>query len=285
MLNYDVVMNWPFPDVVQTYTARDTILYALGLGYGVDPVDESDLRYVYEKDLVAAPTWPVVLGNPGGWTRDPKTGIDWVKALHGEQGLKIFSAMPPAGTVVGKNRVTEIIDKGPGKGALLLMERDIVDQATGKVVAMRTSTSFLRGDGGCGAPPKEQPKPATVPDRAPDITHELTTRPEATLIYRLSGDYNPVHVDPAVAKRAGFERPILHGLCTFGMSGRALVAAVCDDDPSRLKEIEGRFSAVVYPGETITFDIWKEGAGEIRFRARIASRNATVFNNGRAVIS
>jgi acyl dehydratase len=124
-----------------------------------------------------------------------------------------------------------------------------------------------------------------IPERAPDLSHALTTRPEATLIYRLSGDYNPVHVDPAVAKKAGFERPILHGLCTFGMSGRALVAAVCDGDPSRLKEIGGRFSAVVYPGETIGFDIWKEGAGEIRFRARVAERNAVVFNNGRAVIA
>lgn len=285
MLDYDAVMTWPFADVVQTYTARDTILYALGLGYGVDRADADELRYVYEKDLICAPTYPVVLGNQGPWMTDPRTGIDWVRSLHGEQGLKIFAPLPPQGTVVGKNRVVGVIDKGPGKGALLMMERDIIDSATGRTLAMRTSTSFLRGDGGCGAPPKEQVKPVTMPDRAPDLSHTLTTRPEATLIYRLSGDYNPVHVDPAVARKAGFDRPILHGLCTFGIIGRALVAAVCDGDPSRLKELGGRFSSVVYPGEAVSVDVWKEQAGEVKFRAHIAGRNAVVFNNGRAVIA
>ena len=285
MLDYDAVMNWPFADVVQTYTARDTILYALGLGYGVSSAERDELRYVYEKDLMSAPTYPVVLGNPGAWMTDPKTGIDWVRSLHGEQGLKIFAPLPPQGTIVGKNRVVAVIDKGPGKGALLMMERDIVDSATGKILAMRTSTSFLRGDGGCGAPPKEQPKPTAIPDRAPDLSYAWTTRPEATLIYRLSGDYNPVHVDPAVARKAGFDRPILHGLCTFGMIGRALVAAVCDNDPSRLKELGGRFSSVVYPGEAVSIDVWNAQSGEVRFRARIAGRGAVVFDNGRAVIA
>jgi hypothetical protein len=260
VLNYETVMNWPFADVVQTYTARDTILYALGLGYGADPTDSAELPYVYEKELVAAPTYPVVLGNQGPWMTDPRTGIDWVRSLHGEQGLKIFAPFPPQGTIVGKNRVVGVIDKGPGKGALLMMERDIVDQESGKLLAMRTSTSFLRGDGGCGAPAMEQAKPVTLPD-------------------------NPMHVDPAVARKAGFERPILHGLCTFGVIGRALVATVCDGDPAALKELGGRFSSVVYPGDTITVDIWREDAGEIKFRARIAERNAVVFNNGHAVIA
>jgi acyl dehydratase len=285
VLNYETVMSWPFPEVVQSYTSRDTILYALGLGYGADPTSADDLPYVYEKQLVAAPTYPVVLGNPGAWMTDPRTGIDWVKSLHGEQGLKIFAPFPPQGTVVGKNRVVGVIDKGAGKGALLLMERDVIEQESGKLLAMRTSTSFLRGDGGCGAPPVEQAKPVTLPDRAPDVSHAVTSRPDATLIYRLSGDYNPVHVDPAVARKAGFERPILHGLCTFGMIGRALVATVCDGDPAALKELGGRFSSVVYPGDTITVDIWREGAGVVKFRARIAERNAVVFNNGRAVIA
>jgi acyl dehydratase len=284
VLNYETVMNWPFPDVVQSYTSRDTILYALGLGYGVDPLSAVDLKYVYEKELISAPTYPVVLGNPGPWMTDPKTGIDWVKSLHGEQGLKIFAPMPPAGTVIGKNRVVGVIDKGPGKGALLMMERDIIDQATGKLLATRTSSSFLRGDGGCGAPPREQPKPVAMPERSPDISHSLASRPEAALIYRLSGDYNPVHIDPATAKKAGFDRPFLHGLCTFGMVGRALVASLCDGDPVRLKELGGRFSAIVFPGDTITVDAWNQGGGEYLFRARVAERNAVVFNNGRAVI-
>jgi acyl dehydratase len=285
VLNYETVMNWPFADVVQAYSTRDTILYALGLGYCAGSAIEADLRYVYEKELVAAPTYPVVLGNPGPWMTDPRTGIDWVRSLHGEQGLKLFAPLPAHGTIIGRNRVVGVVDKGPGKGALLMMERDVVDQETGRLLATRTSTSFLRGDGGCGAPPTEQPRPTTLPDRAPDLSHALTTRPETTLIYRLSGDYNPVHVDPVVARKAGFERPILHGLCTFGVIGRALVAAVCDGEPSALKELGGRFSSVVYPGETITVDIWRESPRELQFRARIAERNATVFNNGRAVIA
>src|SRR5690606_20885605 len=130
-----------------------------------------------------------------------------------------------------------------------------------ELCATRTATYFLRGDGGCGAPPAEQPRPHPIPDREPDQTHDIASRPEAALIYRLSGDYNPVHIDPKVAARAGFDRPILHGLCTYGMIGRVLVATICEGDPARLSEIGGRFSAPVYPGETISVDIWKEGSG------------------------
>lgn len=285
MLNYDVVMNWSFPDVVQAYSRRDTMLYALGLGYGHQPTDEAELRYVYEADLIAAPTYPVVLGNPGPWMTDPRTGIEWVKSLHGEQGLRVYKPLPVEGTVVGRNRVVGVIDKGEGRGALLMLERDVIDQATGEICATRTSTSFLRGDGGCGAPPMEQKKPHALPERAPDLTHDVYSRPEAALIYRLSGDYNPVHADPKVAAKAGFARPILHGLCTYGMIGRALVTTICDGDPTRLREAGGRFSAPVYPGETISVDVWKEGAGRYGFRARVAERNVVVFNNGLSEVS
>lgn len=280
MLDYDAVINWRFDDVVQTYQRRDAILYALGLGYGRDPTDTGDLRYTYEKDLVAAPTMPVVLGNQGPWMQDPRTGIDWIKSLHGEQGLKIFAPLPPEGTIVGKNRVTGVIDKGPGKGALLMMERDIIDQQSGRLLATRTSTSFLRNDGGCGAPAGRAPDPAIMPDRSPDAVHVIETRPEAALIYRLSGDYNPIHVDPAASAKAGFARPILHGLCTFGMIGRALVAAACDGEPARLKEMAGRFSAPLYPGETIMVEVWRGPANSIFFQARLKERDVVVFKNG-----
>jgi len=285
MLDHATVMNWTFADVVHSYQAHDTILYALGLGYGADPTDPDQLRFVYEDGLLAAPTMPVVLGNPGPWMRDPRTGIDWVKSLHGEQGLIIHAPLPVSGTVVGRNRVTDIIDKGPGKGALLMMARDIIDQASGRLLATRTSTSFLRGDGGCGAPPKPQPRPPAIPERAPKMVHRLATRPEAALIYRLSGDHNPVHADPKVAARAGFSRPILHGLCTFGMIGRALVDTVCARDPARLKELHGRFSAPIYPGETIAVELWHEADGVLLLRAKAAERDVVIFTNGRAVLA
>lgn len=287
MLNWKEVLAWKFPDVEQRYTARDTMLYALGLGYGRDPLDESDLRFVFEEHaqgLQAVPSMAVVLGGPGAWMRDPRTGIDWVKSLHGEQGLIMHAPLPPAATVIGRNRVTDIIDKGAGKGALLLMERDIVDAATGQLIATRTSSSFLRGDGGCGAPGQAQARPEPLPTRAPDVVVDIETRPESALLYRLSGDFNPVHASPAVARKAGFERPILHGLCTFGIACRALIRGVCGGDPARLGAMSGRFSKSVYPGETQTVEMWSEGAGRVRFRTRIRDRDLTAVDFGEATL-
>ena len=288
MLNWKEVLDWKFEDVEQSYTRRDAILYALGLGYGRDPMDEAGLRYLYEaheQGQLVVPSLSVVMGGPGAWMRDARTGIDWVKSLHGEQGLVVHAPLPPEATVIGRNRVTGVIDKGAGKGSLLLMERDIIDAATGRLLATRTSSSFLRGDGGCGAPAREQYKPEPVPTRAPDLVHHIETRPEAALIYRLSGDYNPVHASPAIARKAGFERPILHGLCTFGIACRALLATVCNNDPAKLRMMNGRFSAPVYPGETQTVEIWQEAGGRVRFRTRIESRNITAFDFGEATIA
>lgn len=284
MLDYQTVVNWAFEEVEQSYTARDTILYALGLGYGQDPTDTEDLKYLLEDRLLAVPTMSAVLGGPGPWMTDPRTGIEWIKSLHGEQGLRMYKPLPAEGRIIGRNRVTDVIDKGEGRGALLMMERDIVDADSGDLIATRTSTSFLRGDGGCGAPAKAQPVPHAMPDRAPDVSYVMNTRPEAALIYRLSGDWNPIHADPEKARKAGFERPILHGLCTYGMIGRALIATVCDRDPGALREFGGRFSAPAYPGETIRVDIWDEGNGQFGFEARIPDRDLVIFKNGLAKV-
>ncbi len=287
MLNWKEVLDWKFPDVEQSYTTRDSILYALGLGYGRDPMNEDDLRYVFEEHaqgLLAVPSMAVVLGGPGAWMRDPRTGIDWVKSLHGEQGLVMHAPLSPEARVIGRNRVTNIIDKGPGKGALLLMERDIVDAATGKLFATRTSSSFLRGDGGCGAPGQAPPRPEPLPSRQPDHVVEIETRPESALLYRLAGDFNPIHASPALARKAGFERPILHGLCTFGIASRALIRGACENDPSKLAAVSGRFSASVYPGEKHSVEMWDEGKGRIRFRTRVRDRELTALDFGEATI-
>ena len=287
MLNWKEVLDWKFPEVTQAYSERDAILYALGLGYGQDPTHEDELRYVHEEHaqgLRVVPSLAVVLGGPGAWMRDPRTGIDWVRSLHGEQGLVMHAPLPASATVIGRNRVVDIVDKGPGKGALLMLERDIVDAATGQLIATRTATSFLRGDGGCGAPGVARARPEPVPSRSPDATVEITTRPETALIYRLSGDYNPVHASPAVARKAGFERPILHGLCTFGIACRALIQGACGGDPGRLVRMNGRFSASVYPGETQTVDIWNEGGGQVRFRTRVRDRDVVALDFGEAQV-
>lgn len=283
-IDYATLTNWSFPDLEHRYEIRDTILYALGVGCGSNPVDENDLRFVYEESIRVLPTMAVVLGYPGFWVKDPKTGVDWRKVLHGEQGVILHKPLPAAATVIGRTRVTEIIDKGAGKGALLFSERDVFEKASGDLLCTLTSTTFLRGDGGFGGPTGPAPEPHQLPDRRPDEHVDLPTMPQAALIYRLSGDYNPLHADPAVAAAAGFPRPILHGLCTFAVAGRAILRACCDDDPTRLKQIKVRFSAPVFPGETIRSEIWRDGA-TVSYRARALERDIVVLNNGFAEIT
>jgi acyl dehydratase len=280
---YDKLLSLNIPEVTQTYTEKDAILYALGLGLGHDPLNADELPFVYEKAIKLLPTFAVVLGWPGFWARDLDTGIDWVKLVAGEQGLVLHRPPAPRGTVVGKTRVVEIIDKGPGKGALVYSERVVVDQATGEPIATAIQTTFCRGDGGFGGPARESPSVHAIPERAPDAVCDLPTRPETALIYRLSGDPNPLHVDPGVAKAAGFPRPILHGLATFGIAGYAILKRLCGHDPARLKAIAGRFSSPVFPGETIRTEMWRDGT-VVSFRARVIERDVIALNNGRAEI-
>lgn len=280
-INYDKLMAWPFEDVRHRYTQRDTMLYALGVGLGTDPLNETELRFVYEKDLLALPTLPVVLGYPGMWLKDPATGIDWVRLVHGEQGLRLHRPIPTEGDVIGRTRVSNIIDKGPGKGALIYTERTVVDAASGDLLATLTSTTFCRADGGFGGPTGPLKSVHELPARAADQSVDFATQPRAALIYRLSGDYNPLHAEPAVGRAAGFERPILHGLATYGIAGWAVTKSVCGGDPSAVQSIDVRFSSPVYPGETIRTEIWVDGK-VVSFRALAVERNVVVLNNGRA---
>jgi acyl dehydratase len=278
---------WPFEPVRHTYTARDTILYALGLGLGRDPLDAAQLRHTYERGLQALPTMAVVLGSPGFWAKDPRTRIDWVRLLHGEQELELHAPLPVAGTVIGVSRVTRLVDKGAGKGALMYSERTLTDEGTGVRLATARSVSFLRGDGGFAAhgqssdeaPPARPP----TPDTPPQITFDWPIRPEAALIYRLSGDDNPLHADPAVAAAAGFQAPILHGLCSFGMTGWALTRALCGGDAARLQAIGTRFAAPVFPGETLRVEIWRHGDA-VQFRTRVLERDLIVLSHGTATL-
>lgn len=282
-IDYQKLMSWRFPEIEQRYAARDTILYALGLGCGADPTDKEELRFVYEEGLCALPTMGAVLATPGFWLKDPATGVDWKKLLHGEQSLRIHTPLPPAGTVTGRTRIKEIIDKG-AKGAFVYSEREIFDTVSGAHLCTARATTVLRADGGFGGPSGPVPEPHALPARPPDLCLDLGTLPQAALIYRLSGDDNPLHADPGVAAAAGFPRPILHGLCTFGIAGRAILKACCGGAPTRLLELQVRFSAPVFPGETIRTEIWRDGAA-LSFRARVVERDIVVLNNGRATLA
>ncbi len=286
-LNVDQLLAREFPVEEHTYTEKDTIYYALGLGLGIDPTDRKQLRYVYEQiegGLAVLPSMAVVLGYPGHWSRTPELGLDWKKIVHGEQILKLHRTIPASGTVVAQTRITRVIDKGAGKGALLYSERQVRDKATGEPLADVTMITFARGDGGHGGSHTEQPVPHPMPTRAPDVVSDFTPSPQTALIYRLAADLNPLHADPEVAAIAGYKQPISHGLCTYGVAGHRLIEMVCGGNPSRMKSLSCRFSAPAYPGETIRTEAWVDG-GVVSFRSTIQARDVTVLNNGRADIA
>jgi acyl dehydratase len=277
------ILNWKFPEIEHTYSEKDTMLYALGLGCGSDPTEPGDLKYVYERGLVALPTMAVVLAYPGNWLESKESTADYSKVLHGEQYLTIHRPIPAAATVIGRGRVKDLLDKGKEKGAVLFVERQILDKADGEPIATMLSAAMLRGDGGFGGKPGPQPLPHALPERPATVSLDLKVAPNAALIYRLSGDRNPLHADPAAAAKGGFKMPILHGLCTYGVAGRAIIKACCSDDPKRLKGLKIRFSSPVFPGETIRTEMWPEGE-IVSFRARVVERDVIVLNNGLATV-
>ena len=282
-IQYDQLIKHDIPLVEQTLTQRDTMLYALGVGLGADPMDEQQLQYVYEKDLKALPMMAIILGYPGPWHAAANTGITRSHVVHGEQGFVIHKPLPVQGAITGKSRIVAVLDKGADKGALVLTECDVRDKASGDLICTLTSTTFCRKDGGFGGPSGPQKPVHPIPVRAPDQVCDLATLPQAALIYRLSGDYNPLHAEPAYAAKAGYKQPILHGRATFSVAGHALLKTCCGYDASKFKSMEGRFSSPVYPGETIRTEMWMEGK-VVTFRATVPARGVTVLNNGRAEI-
>jgi acyl dehydratase len=278
-LDPEALKAWSFPEIEQSYTARDTMLYALGIGASANPLDSDDLRFTYEGSLQAIPSMCVTLGTPGFWIKDPATGITWQKVLHGEQGFEIHAPIQPSGTVIARNRVRDVIDKGEGRGALIYVERDIEDKASGERLASLTSTYFCRADGGFGGVPRAAPKATIIPDRPADHYVDSFIDVRACLIYRLSGDYNPLHADPVVATASGFAAPIFHGLGSLGVASLAIVKAVCGYDAARLKSLSLRFTAPVMPGETLRTEVWHDD-GCMSFRSTALERGVVALDSG-----
>lgn len=272
------LMNFDIPEMRQTYGLRDTAQYALSVGMAQDPVDMAQLAYVggLQDDSRVMPAIANVLGHPGFWLGDPATGVDALRLVHGEQGMTIHADIPAQATVRAKTRVTGLIDKGEGRGALLYSEKEVFDDASGALIATCRGTTFLRGDGGYGGA-SDTPKPVyQLPDTAPDHVFVTQTRPEQALYYRWNGDTNPLHLDPRTAQGAGYERPILHGLCTFGCAAHALLATLCDYDAGRFGAMDARFTAHVFPGETLRTEVWNDGS----FQTRATERDKVVIGNG-----
>jgi acyl dehydratase len=262
----------------RSWTSKDALLYAVGVGAGIDdPLQE--LAFTTENTGGVAqqvlPTYAVLLAQVPGARRIGD--FDPAMLVHAEQAFELHRPLPAEGTVRATSKVTGIYDKG--SGALVAMEATAVDPETGEAVITSRSSAFIRGEGGFGGDrgPRDE---WAAPDRKPDHQVTYVTRPEQALVYRLSGDRNPLHSDPAFAARAGFDRPILHGLCTYGVTGRALLHALAGSDPARFASMAGRFSSPVMPGESLTVSMWSEG-GTALFRTT-KEDGTVVIDRGRA---
>ncbi len=267
-----------------SWTDREVMLYALGIGMGADPMDERELAFVNEgcfhpRPLKVVPTFASV----AAWGAGPgDLGINRLLVVDGERDITFHKPLPVSARITADSRVVAVYDKGKDKGAVVTRET-VLRAEGGEPLATLVSSAFARGDGGFGGPSDGQPAPHAVPARAPDRSVDITTRPDQALLYRLCGDRNPLHSDPEFARQAGFPRPILHGMCTYGLTCRAVLQTYADYDASAFRRHAVRFSAPVYPGETVTVDLWKDG-DTVSFEAKVKARNVTVIKNGMTVL-
>ncbi|MBD3837579.1 MaoC/PaaZ C-terminal domain-containing protein [Brevundimonas sp.] len=274
----EALIHLSIPDVEQSYAERDTILYALGVGVGSEPISPAHLAYTYEDGLKPLPSLAVVLGHPGFWPRDLDTGLDWRRIVHGEQTLRLHRPLPTHGLVRSQSRIKGIQDKGEGKGAVIAYERTLF--IDGVLTATVGQTLFCRGDGGIGSLGEDAPRMTPSPERPPDRSYELRTLPQTALIYRLSGDLNPLHADPNVALSVGFPKPILHGLATYGVAAFSLLTAT-GLPPETLRRLDCRFRAPVFPGDMLATDLWREN-DRVHFQVRAVDRDLVVLSHGLA---
>jgi len=278
---YDEIMQLKSTGDEFSYGDRETMLYALGVGFMRDPLNEAELPFVYENGLRTVPTMATVI--TAGQSMIGRSGVNFLMVVHGEQRLTVHKPLPPYADIVADDRVVGAFDKGKDKGALIVTEKIIREKKSGDKLCTLSSTTFARGDGGFGGPKEGAPEPHPLPTRKPDLVHEADTRADQAFLYALSGDRNPLHRDPRVAQMAGFPRPILHGLCTYGTACRSVISTVCNYDPTKIVGFDVRFSAPVFPGETIVTEMWVDGA-IVSFRSRLKERDVVCLNNGKCTL-
>jgi acyl dehydratase len=258
------------------YTDRDVMLYALGVGASTD-----ELQYVFERGLKVIPTFGVIPAFPALGSLVGVAKINPVMILHGEQAIEIRKPFPVKGKLTTVGTIKGIYDKG--RGALVVVDAETTDEAGG-TLCVNTFGIFVRGEGGFGGDRGPSGRRNLPPERAPDEVVEMQTLPQQAAIYRLSGDRNPLHIDPDFAKMAGFDKPILHGLCTFGHVARAVIQKYCDGDSDRFKGLDARFTGVVFPGEKIITEMWKESDSQIILQAK-TERGEVVLGNAAATVA
>lgn len=281
-INYEALMATTVTDEPFQYTEKDAMLYALGVGFGSDPTDQRELPYVYEhRALRTVPSMASMLLS-GDLLDD--CGWDRSKVLHSEQRLELYRPLPPSATLLANHRVVAAFDRGATRGAKILIESEARLARDDTVLFSLGSTLIARGDGDFGGPPGAGPSPHIVPKRDPDLACDLVTRSDQALLFRLSGDLDPLHADPAYAGQAGFDAPILHGRCTYGIACHAILKTICDYDFTLITGLDVRFSSPVYPGDVISTEMWQE-RNIISFRCLVKARDVTVIDNGKCTLS
>jgi len=281
---YDELKALKNLDQAYSYGDREVMLYAYGIGMGADPMDEQELAFVNEacadpRPLKVVPTFASV----AAWGAGPgEMNLNRLMVVDGERDITFHRPLATAARISADSTVLEVYDKGKDKG-VVISHQTVLKDHNGERLATLVASRFARGDGGFGGPTLSQPEPHQMPARSPDRTIDIATRPNQALIYRLCGDRNPLHSDPETARRAGFPRPILHGMCTYGITCRGILKTYADYDPGAFRGHAARFSAPVYPGEIVTMDLWKDGS-IISFEAKVKARNVTVIKSGRTVL-
>ena len=275
-IDRDKAMAYEFPEGTGSYTNDEVILYHLGVGAGVPATDAGELEYTYEKDLKVLPSFVTTVFLSGGGSMMSVPGLEFnpMMLLHGEQDIEIHRPLPPEAKMKGRTRIADIFDKG--KAALTILENSVSTEDGEPLFTTRMGL-FMRGEGGFGG---ESGPPAAnqAPDREPDAVFESETLPQQALLYRLNGDKNPLHCDPEFAAMGGFDVPIIHGLCSYGITCKAVVDGMLDGDPTRMARYQARFKGVAWPGETYQVRCWKED-GKILVEAWSKERNEAIITN------
>lgn len=282
-LDYDKLISTKILDIEHSYGDRETMLYAQSIGFGREPLNSKELTYVYEQGYPLR-TVPTLASAIVPDMFPPGLGWDYSQVLHAEQRLQLYRPLPPSADLLLDKRIVDVFDLGEKLGAMFLFEVEGRLAKDNTVLFTLGATVLARGDGGFGGPPGSAPRPHRAPRRDPDLSFTDGTRPDQALLFRLNGDRNPLHADPAAAAKSGFRIPILHGLCTYGIACRAILRTICDYDHTLIESFDARFSAPVFPGDSITTDMWQDG-NVVSFQCSVAARDSLVLRNGRCVLA
>ena len=281
-INYDALMAASLSDIPISYDDKDVVLYALGVGFGNNPQDPDELRFVFEqRGPHTVPTFASMLF-PDSIIME--SGCDVRQVLHRTQSLDLYRPLPAVGNLLVNQRVVSVVDRGARTGAEIEIESELRRSGDDTVICTLVNRVIARADGGFGGPPPIARQRHPVPDREPDLVCDLPTRPDQALLFRLSGDLNPLHVDPLVAREAGFDSPLLHGRCTYGVACHAVLKTVCDYDFTLISGFDARFSSPVFPGDIVTTEMWQD-RNIVSFRCKVNARGVVVINNGKCTLA